>query len=296
MTLLRSPLFVPGNRPNMLEKALGFSPDAYVPDLEDSVPLEEKENARNTTASFLSRLADAGPLVIPRVNSPDTGLFEQDLAAMVGPHIFGISVGKVGSADEVHLISTAVEAHEKRAGLTVGSIKLVLWLETARAIVNAYQICAASPRILAVAFGAEDFTNDMAVERTGDDSQIAYPRSAVCVAAKAAGVLALDTPYFQFRDPEGLSRDAQTARTYGFRGKFAIHPDQIDVINQAFAPSRTEVENARRVLAAYDEAERSGSGATSLDGKVIDQPVVERARGLLELASSIERSEDSSDS
>ena len=271
----------------MLEKMLSLSPDAYIPDLEDSVPLEEKENARNITASFLSSLKNAGPLVIPRVNSKDSGLFEEDLAAVVGPHIFGISVGKINSAEDVHLISTSVQTREKKAGLNVGSIKLVLWLETARAIVNAYQICAASPRVLAVAFGAEDFTNDMGVERTGEDSQIAYPRSVVCVAARAANILALDTPYFQFRDAEGLRRDALTARTYGFRGKFAIHPDQIDVINEAFSPSAREIEDARRVVLAYEQAERSGRGSTSLDGKVIDLPVVERARHVLELASGV---------
>ena len=283
--MLRSPLFVPGNRPEMLEKALGLSPDAYVPDLEDSVPADQKDSARHITASFLSRLASVGPIVIPRVNPMVSGLFELDLDAVVGPHVFGVSVGKIGSAEDVRLISTAVEAQERKAGLEVGSIRLVLWLETAKAIVNAYQICSASPRTLAVAFGGEDFTNDMAIERTDENTEIAYARSAVCVAARAADVLAVDTPYFSFRDPEGLRRDALDARGYGFRGKFAIHPGQIDIINEAFAPSATEVSNARRVVAAYDEAERSGRGSTSLDGRVIDLPVVERARQTLEMAS-----------
>ena len=271
----------------MLEKALGLGPDAYVPDLEDSVPEAEKDNARNTVASYLPRLASAGPLVIPRVNPIDTGLLEEDLAAVVGPNIFGLSVGKVRDAGDVERVSQLVEAQERKVGLQVGRLRLVIWIEIAVAVVHAYEICSASPRVLAVAFGAEDFTNDMGIERTEDDSEVTYPRRVVCVAARAAGVLALDTPYVGFRDPEGLRRDSQLARRYGFRGKFAIHPSQIDIINESFAPTSEEIEAARRVVAAFEEAERSGRGATSLDGKLIDVPVVKRARGLLELAEAV---------
>ena len=284
MTALRSLLFVPGNRSNMLEKAMGISPDAYIPDMEDSVPVEEKENARNVIASFLPRLAEVGPLVIPRINSLDTGLLQDDLAAIIGPHIFGVSVGKIQSTRDIDEISNIIEGLEKKAGLEVGAIKLVPWIETAMAIVNAYEICAASPRIVGVAFGAEDFTNDMAIERTEGESEIDYPRRVMCVAARAADVLALDTPYFSFRDPDGLRKNSLDAKGYGFRGKFAIHPAQVDILNESFSPSVDEIENARRVIAAFEEAERSGRGSTSLDGKVIDVPVVKRARQLLESA------------
>ena len=287
MTLLRSPLFVPGNRPEMLEKALGLSPDAYVPDLEDSVPLDEKRNARNVTVSFLSKLAESGRPVIPRVNSADTGLLEDDLSAVVGSDIYGVSMGKTESARDIERLSDLLDGLERRAGLEVGRIKLLPWIETAMAVVNAYEICAASPRILAVGFGAEDFTNDMEVPRQEDESESVYARNAVGVAARAAGVLALDTPYFQFRNPEGLRENCGAARKYGFRGKFAIHPTQIEIINEAFSPSADEVEHARRVVATFEEAEKAGRGSTSLDGKVIDVPVVRRARALLEQAQSV---------
>ena len=287
MTLLRSLLFVPGNRPNMLERALGLAPDAYVPDMEDSVPPDEKENARDVTASFLPGLSRSGPLVIPRVNSLDTVLIEDDLAAVVGPDIFGVSVGKVQSTDDIGRISMMLESLEKDSGVEQGTTKLVPWIETAMAIVNAYQICAASPRIVAVAFGAEDYTNDMSIERRGDDSEISYARSVICVAARAADILALDTPFFGYRDPEGLEQNALDARTFGFRGKFAIHPAQVDIINRAFSPSAAEVAYARRVVDAFEEAERAGRGSTSLDGKVIDVPVARRARSLLEAADSL---------
>lgn len=290
MTLLRSLLFVPGNRANMLERASSLVPDAFVPDMEDSVPLEEKANARHVVVSFLARLAETGIPVIPRINAIDTGLMEEDLEAVVGPHTFGVSVGKIQSAGDVEMISRTLERLENDAGLEPGHTGLLPWIETAQAVINAYEICSASPRIVGVAFGAEDYTNDMSIERTDDDTEIAYPRSVICVAARAAGVAALDTPYFSFRDPEGLRRNARAARRSGFRGKFAIHPAQIDVINETFSPSPAEVDYARRVVAAFEEAERDGRASTSLDGKVIDVPVVRRARNVLEVAKSLGQS------
>lgn len=269
----------------MFEKALGLVPDAFVPDLEDSVPAAEKDRARDTTVSYLPRLASTGVKVIPRVNPEDTGRLEDDLAAVVGPYTYGVSVGKVGDADDVRRAAGMLDEIEGRAGLETGHTRLVVWVETALAVVNAYQVAAASPRVVAVAFGAEDFTNDMGIERSEAGSEVAYPRAAVCVAAQAAEVLALDTPYFGFRDPEGLQRDIVASRRLGFRGKFAIHPDQITTINEGFGPTTAEVENARRVVAAFEEAERAGRGSTSLDGQVVDVPVVKRARSLLETAS-----------
>ncbi len=268
----------------MLQKALGFSPDVFVPDLEDSVPTDEKANARAVATSFLAKLSDTGSLVIPRVNSLDTGLLEQDLAAIITPKIYGLSIGKVQTVQEIAEICGLIEPLEQKAGLAAGTLKLIPWIESAKAIVNAYEICSSSKRIIAVAFGAEDFTTDMGIERTDDDSEIAYARSVVCIAARAADVVALDTPYFGFRDTDGLQRDANTAKKQGFKGKFAIHPAQIDIINATFSPSPQEVEHAKRVLAAFEAAEHQGRGSTSLNGKVIDVPVVKRARAILEMA------------
>jgi citrate lyase subunit beta/citryl-CoA lyase len=282
--ILRSPLFVPGNKANMLEKALGLKPDAFVPDMEDSVPAAEKANARATIAQFLPRLAASGIPVIPRVNSLDTDWIEADLAAVVGRTIFGVSVGKVRNAADISTISQLIGGLERHAGIAVGTLRLVPWIETAEAIVNVHAICRASERIVAVAFGGEDFTNDMGVERLEDESQIAYARQALCVAARAAHVLALDTPYFKLRDPEGLRENSLRAKSIGFKGRFAIHPEQVEALNECFSPSAREIAHAERVVAAYEEAESRGRASTSLDGWVIDVPVVKRARALLELA------------
>ena len=206
---------------------------------------------------------------------------------MVGPHVYGVSVGKISTPADVAAVEGVLENLEADTGLPRGRVKLVPWIETALAIVRAYDICTASPRIVGVAFGAEDLTHDMGIERREDDAEITFARNVMCVAARAAGVLALDTPYFGFRDPEGLQRNAQASRAIGFKGKFAIHPAQVDLINAAFSPSDAEVAHARRVVAAFEEAESKGRGSTSLDGRVVDVPVVKRARDLLELAASL---------
>ena len=284
MLILRSLLFVPGNTPRMLDRALGLRPDAFVPDMEDSVPWDEKGNARAVTASYLPKAAQTGVPVIPRVNSLDTGLLEADLEAVIGPHIFGVSIGKVDNPQIAEEIEGLLGRLESEAGLSPGHIKLVPWIESAEAIVNAYSICRASERIVAVALGAEDFTNDMEIERRDDDAELAYARSAIAVAARAAGVLALDTPYFAFRDPDGLRANSSESRGVGFRGRFAIHPAQIDVINEVYSPSREQIGHALRVIEAFEEAAAMGRGSTSLDGKVVDVPVVKRAQALLEQA------------
>ena len=150
--------------------------------------------------------------------------------------------------------------------------------------VNCYDICIASQRIIAIAFGAEDFTHDMSIERSSDETQLLYARSTICIAARAANVLALDTPFFKFRDLEGLREHSIESKQLGFKGRFAIHPAQTNTINECYSPSETELEQARRIVAAFEEAERRGRGSTSLDGLVIDVPVVKRARGVIAVA------------
>lgn len=281
MPLYRSLLFIPGNQPKMLNKALGFKPDAYVPDMEDSVPLGEKAKAREIIKEHLNALNNSGIPVIPRVNARDSGFATDDLVAVFGPDIYGISVGKVNTPDDVHWIDHILSDLELSIGMTAGSVKLILWIETALGVINCFDICESSSRVEAVAFGGEDFTHDMGIERLEDDSNVAYARHVLCIAARASGVLALDTPYFQFRNEPGLIDNATDAKRIGFKGKFAIHPSQVDPLNRVFSPSQEELEYAQRVVAAFEEAERNGRGSTSLDGKVIDVPVVKRARDLL---------------
>jgi citrate lyase subunit beta/citryl-CoA lyase len=284
MTILRSLLFVPGNTPRMLDRAIGLRPDAFVPDMEDSVPWDEKANARGVTAAYIPELAATGVPVIPRVNSLDSGLLEDDLSAVVGPHVYGVSVGKMDNPEIVAEVARVLDRAESKAGVESGAIRLVPWIESAEAIVKAYDICKSSDRIVAVALGAEDFTNDMEIKRTDSDSELAFARGAISVAARAAGVLALDTPFFAFRDPVALKANSEMSRAIGFKGRFAIHPAQLDIINGVYSPSEDEMAQAQREIEAFEEAVAMGRGSTSLDGKVIDVPVVKRAHALLDRA------------
>ena len=189
MDLLRSLQFVPGNRRDMLEKARTFDADVVVADLEDSVPQKEKSVARDILSSFIPKLIKANKQVFPRVNSIESSLIEPELEAVISPGISGISIGKVESSKDVLLISSIIDRIEKKQGITENMIQLIPWIESPKAIINAYEICMSSPRIVAVAFGAEDYSHEMEIERTDDGKEIWYARNQVSISSHAAKVL-----------------------------------------------------------------------------------------------------------
>ena len=224
MELLRSIVFVPGNRANMLERALGFDADIIMVDLEDSVPPGEKAAACDLATEWVPRLAAAGKRVMVRVNALDTGLASGELSAVVCPDLAGISIGKGNTAWDMQQVDQLLAPLETKAGVEPGSVKVIPWIETAMAIVHVYEMARASRRIVGIAFGAEDYTNDMGVTRSDFGEECYFARSSVAVAARAAGVAGLDGPFVGFRDPDGLRTDAGAARRMGYTGKFAIHP------------------------------------------------------------------------
>ena len=288
MELLRSLIFVPGNRANMLERALGFEADIIMVDLEDSVPPAEKIPARRVAKEWVPRLRQAGKRVMVRANSLDTGLTQDELAAVISHDLYGVSVGKTDSVWDLQEIERIISPLEAAAGLNPGTVKLIPWIESAKAMVNVNAMATALPRVIAIAFGAEDFTNDMGIQRTDDGEEVYHARASVAISARAAGVASLDSPYVAFRNPEGLREDAGVARQMGYTGKFAIHPSQIDTINEVFSPQPEDVVYARRVMEAWHEAEANGRGSLDLDGKMVDVPVVKRAQNLLALVDEIE--------
>ena len=278
---VRNPIFVPGNRQSMLEKATGFATDAVVADLEDSVPMAEKPAARVLVADMIPALARSGQRVIVRVNSLDTGLTEDDISAVVQPDVFAISVGKITSPGDIAEYSGLLDAAEAKAGLPAGQTLLIPWIETAPGVLHAYDIAKSSERVVAITFGAEDYTRDVGIRRTASGEEVQFPRSLVALAAHAAGVTPLDTPYVNFRDSTGLESDIAEAARLGYKGKFAIHPAQLEPIRRLFGPQPDEIEYARRVMAAWDAASADGRGSLDLDGAMVDVPVVERARNTL---------------
>ena len=274
---------MPGNQPNMLTKASGLKPDAFIPDMEDSVAWEDKDEAREIVAAHLGIINKQGTPVIPRLNSLDTGLFHKDLDAIAELGIFGVSVGKISCVEDVEIISKSLGEQESKIGLEAGTIKLKPWIETAKGLIQCFEILNSNQRIIAAAFGAEDFTNDMGITRRADNHETIFARNHMAICARAAGVLALDTPYFGFKDSGGLETSALEAKAIGFKGKFAIHPSQIEQINRLFSPSNEEIDYARQVIKVFEESKSKGRGSTSLNGQVIDVPVVKRAESILAL-------------
>ena len=296
MNLLRSLIFVPGNRPNMLERALSFDADVIMVDLEDSVPAAEKVAARDMAREWVPKLRHSGRTVMVRVNSLDTGLTGSEVAALAGPDLYGFSIGKTESVWDMREADRIVAAAEALAGLDPGRLKLIPWIENAKAVLACQEIATALSRIIAIAFGAEDYTNDMGVRRTDTGREVQFPRSLVPVAARAAGVASLDSPFVRFRDPDGLKEDCQASGQMGYTGRFAIHPAQLEIINETFSPSPDEVDYARQVVEAWNEAEAEGRGSVALDDRMIDVPVLKRARNLLSQADAIQARQQGSSS
>lgn len=279
--MLRSLLFVPVLRERFVEKAPVAGADAIILDLEDSIAPAEKPQARAALPQTLTRVAGQHPQVIVRVNGLDTGLLEEDLYAAVAPGLAGVSLPKANSPETVRQTDAYLTLLERVRGLPVGGIRLLLWIESAKGVMAVEQSLAASPRVLAACFGAEDYTADLGILRSEGMAEVAWARTRMAVACHAAGVLALDTPAAEFRDLAKPRSEAEFARSIGYRGKHCIHPDQVTVCNQVFGLSDAEADWANRIIAAYEEGERAGLGAVAMDGAMVDRPVYLRALRLL---------------
>jgi citrate lyase subunit beta/citryl-CoA lyase len=265
----------------MMEKARTLPADAILLDLEDSVPPAEKERARELVRQVLPGFALAGQAVLVRVNSLSSGLLPADLEAVLTPQVTGISLPKVDSPQEIATVDALLGERERALGLAPGATGLFVWIETPRAMVRAYELASASKRIKAVLFGADDFTREMGIPRSRTGEELSFARWTVSLAARAAGVLAIDTPYPDYQDKQGLIQDAQQARRMGYQGKFLIHPSQVEPVNQVFLPSPEEIEEARQVVEAFEAALAQGYATASLKGTMIDTAIAERARRLI---------------
>jgi len=278
---MRSMLFVPGDKEKMLLKSLALGADSVIWDLEDAVALTEKQTARATICKTLQNIQSAHVPIYIRVNSLGTNMLDVDLDSVVQRGVHGILFPKAESSSQVKELDSILSRVEKQRGLPEGSVKVQCLLETCLGIIHAYAIASASPRVEAVCFGAEDFTLDLGTPRTRDGIESAYSRAAIAVAAGAAKVLAIDSVYSDLNDEEGLVNECRMVRQLGYRGKFAIHPKQLDVINREFSPSESELAFAQRIMEAFNRPENVNAGVITVDGKMIDAPILERARRLV---------------
>lgn len=291
MLILRTLLFVPANQERRLEKARLIPADALILDLEDSVPPSEKDSARKMAAAAIGELAASGKDIFVRINSLPTPYAVSDIKAVATRGLKGICLPKCEEADDIRRVDALLADAEKKSGLDAGSIAILALIETSKGIINAYDIVRASPRIIGAAFGAEDFALEMGIYRTKKGSEVVYPRAALAIACRAANVLAIDTVYTDVRDTDGLIRETRAIAQLGFQGKAVIHPDQVNPVNQVFVPSNEEIAQAHRVVQVFEEAVAQGQASVSLDGRMIDAPVAERAKNLLARADAIAEKE-----
>ncbi len=287
MPLARSFLYVPANREKFLQKAIGLPADAFVFDLEDSVPPAEKVNARAGVREYAPKIVDNRVWV--RTNGLDSGLAQADLDAVIGvAGIAGIFLPKVETRAEVMRWETMIGALETSRGVETGAIKLVLSIESARGVLNAYDMSSAAERVVSLTFGGAqdgDLNADLGCAWSIDGPEMLHARSHTLLAARAARFdTPLDGVFANVRDADGFERDTALSRRLGYRGRKLIHPSQIEPCNRLYRPSEAELDYYARVLEAFDQALAQGSASTTVDGRMIDVAMANAARRVLDAA------------
>lgn len=284
--LRRTRLYMPGNNPDLMRNGGLYGADCVILDLEDSVSPLEKDAARVLVRNSLACIDFGEAERIVRINPLSTEFGEADLEMIVPARPDTILIPKCESGADVEKVGSILEAIEKRENIT-DRILLMPLIETARGIMNAYEIGSAGDRVVALCFGAEDFTADIGVERTKEGVESFTARSMLVLGAKAAGVQAIDTVFSDVRDTAGLIASTKEAMALGFEGKGVIHPAQIKPIHNVFSPSPERIEYAKKVVAAIEEARRKGSGVASIGSKMVDAPIEARARKILRFAEAL---------
>jgi citrate lyase subunit beta/citryl-CoA lyase len=280
--ILRSFLFVPGNRIDRIEKAFVSAADAVIIDLEDAVASSEKESVRKQIGGLLEKARRKNIFI--RINGVKTPFFAEDLEVVVRPSVRGIVIPKSEDPEAFQKTDQKLMELERHRSLPEGQIRMISQIESALGLSKAQEIGASTRRMLALAFGAGDLTLDLGAKLTKTGEELFFARSHLVWASRLAGIYGVDAPFMlDVKDMEGLSAEARRSRQLGFRGKFCIHPSQVGPVNEIFSPTPEEVEWAKRVIEAYDSATGRGEGAIALGGEFIDPPVYERAKQILRL-------------
>ncbi|WP_395489659.1 citrate (pro-3S)-lyase subunit beta [Cedecea davisae] len=282
--LRRSMLFLPGANAAMLSTAFIYRPDSIMFDLEDAVALREKDTARVLVFHALQHPMYRDIETVVRINPLNTPFGLADLEAVVRAGVDVVRLPKTDTPEDIFLLESHLERIEKACGRELGSTKLMAAIESAVGVINAVAIARSSPRLIGIALAAFDYVMDMQTER-GDGTELFYARCAVLHAARAAGIDAFDVVWSDVNNEAGFLREVELIRKMGFNGKSLINPRQIELLHNAYAPTQEEVDYARRVIAAADEGERNGLGVVSLNGKMIDAPIINHAQVVLERAS-----------
>ena len=286
MKLRRSMLFVPGSNAAMLSNSFIYKPDSIMFDLEDAVALKEKDSARLLVAHALQHPLYQEIETVVRVNPLDSEFGLLDLNAVVRAGVDVVRMPKTETAQDVVNMDNAITDIEKACGREVGSTKMLAAIESPLGITQANQIATASKRLIGIALGAEDYVRNLKTERSPEGIELLFARCSILQAARAAGIQAFDTVYSNANNEEGFLKEAALIKQLGFDGKSLINPRQIELLHNLFAPTQKDVDQAKRIIEAAEEAEKQGSGVVSLNGKMIDAPIIERAKLVLERAKS----------
>ncbi|WP_428866936.1 HpcH/HpaI aldolase/citrate lyase family protein [Clostridium sediminicola] len=279
----RTMLFMPGNNPGMLQSATVFGADSIILDLEDAVSISEKDSARILVRDAIKNLDYSSVEVIVRINAITTEFALEDIDVIGKVKPDGLMIPKATEKD-MEMVDAILTSIEEKKCFPKNCIKLIPIVESAYGLENVYKIIKSSKRTVAVLLGGEDLTADMGIKRTKEGNEIFYARNKVAVACKASRVDCVDTPFTDVNDKEGLIKDTILAKSLGVTGKAAINPRQVNDINEVFAPSIEEIRYAKRVLKGVEEAEKEGKGVFAIDGKMVDAPVINRAKTVMEIA------------
>lgn len=289
MNVMRTNLYIPANNPVFVGKCAKYPADNVTFDVEDAVPPQEKAKARQMAADNLKAAGANGASVYVRVNGWHTEYTNDDLEAVVQPGLDGITLPKTRNADDVKRLDWKISELEARRGIPEGTVKIAVLLETAEGIMNAYSICTASPRIVAAFFGAVDYCCDMRITRTNLAEEQKVARTIVAIAARAAGILALDAPFADYSNMDDFRQNTLDGRQMGFEGRMIIHPSQIAVAHELYSPTEEEVAHARKVKKFFEEEGLAkGLASVSMDGAMVDTPVYQSALNVLELYEAIQ--------
>jgi citrate lyase subunit beta / citryl-CoA lyase len=275
--LRRSLLYVPGNMPSMLQNIPVFGSDAVIIDLEDAVPHTEKDAARRLVRRFLDGYRERDKEILVRINPLDSGFAQDDLRAVLPALPDGVRLPKADTPEIVERLDTLLTEFEEELGVEIGRFLILPSIENAEGVINAIDIARSSPRLLGLAFGAEDYTASMEIERSKTGEGLLGARERVLWGAKAAGIAAIDSIFADVKDMEGFRAEVELVKALGYTGKSLVNPRQIDVVHEVFAPKPDEIAYARDVLDAIQRAREMGTGVISLRGKMVDAPVVKRA-------------------
>lgn len=280
--LMRSLMFVPAHNQKLLDSSLRRDADVLLLDIEDSVPITDKQQARDNIIKFVSRPESKGKLIFPRVNDRESGELLKDLYQMTIEGVSGFMYPKSTKGEDIYFVGKLLETIEYEKKIPIGTFKLIPLIETAGAILEIKEICTACTRVVAVAFGCEDYVTDLGGKHDAEGLSIFYARNAIVNAARAAGILPIDTVHIKVHDLEDLEKNLILSKNLGFEGMLVLNPKELPLVNQYFSPSEEELAWAKEMVFLTEEAKAEGKGVAVKDNKFIGPPMLKMAERILE--------------